>query len=188
MDVLDVKVPPNVAKIFKEIVRGEPWADRISYEVDERWTSNHLVYKPDSRRGCVRFPPHPDVLVIASWIAHEGGHFDYYEHNSPKKIRIFIEWVIRSERIPSFVSIILRQLYTLFFWSARMRREIYAHEVEIKLLKKAGYSLKAVERGDQASDELIPFKPRLALVERLFQHQMQKTQNRLTLAALSIKT
>ncbi len=176
-------VTNSAEDIFRRIVIGEPWADRIELEVNERWLCPHMAYAPDSGQGLVRMPPHEDPLVVAGWIAHEIGHFEDFQQRRPSSIMAGIEQIIRSRRVPPLIQGLVRKIYYLLFWRERMRREIYAHGAEIRFLRKIGFSLEATTRSDEASDLLTPPMPYYGRLERLFLSRMQKAQDAMTRAA-----
>jgi hypothetical protein len=166
--------------IFDRVVANEPWAGRITIEIDDEWLCPHLAYADVSRRGRVRMPPHDDPLVLAGWIAHEVGHFEDFQYRRPSRTMGRIEQVIRSERVHPIIQAVVRKLYYLIFWRERMRREIYAHRAEIRFLKKAEFSLDATIRSDEASDKIAPPMPYSGFVEKLFSTRMIRAQEAIT--------
>jgi len=172
--------PAFVVRIFENIVRGEPWVNLITLDVDERWIIPGLDYNSKPLRGRIHLPPNNDPFIVSSWIAHEGGHFSsFYRHPSLKAMAIF-ERIIRSRHLPIIMRALVRKIYYLVFWRQRMREEIEAHKEEIRLLNKIGCPLQAIRMSDEESDRLMPPMPYSGWIERIFRQRMQKIQDALT--------
>lgn len=184
---MENKAPPNdVEGIFKKIIEGERSADLISLEVNESFASPQLAYNRKTRHGLIRLPWHHDLRVMAEWIAHEYGHFEYYQLHPLKKFEVVINTYIRLERTPEFVASVVRKLYYLIYWPVRMKRELYAHQTSIRLIKKIGLSLDVFELSQKALSELVPPWPKYDFVENYFRHRMQLAQKKYVKAAQGI--
>jgi len=164
----------KIRQLFEQIIQGEDWANRVSLDINKCWLTPHLAYSSKSHVGCVRFPPHRDMLATAEWIAHECGHLEDFDHNSPNKLATNIERFIRSEKAPSFIISLVRKIYYLVFWKERMRKESSAHRTSFRLLKKVGVSIDAYQNSVIAYDELISPWSWYDFIERVFQNRVQK--------------
>lgn len=167
--------------IFAKIIEGETWCDRIFLGINQDLPPS-MVYE-SSGRGYVILPPNEDPLVVAYWSAHESGHLEYHLKVHPP-LPLMMKWeaFIRSSR-SSLIRKMMRQVYYLVFFREKIKEELYALKVAIRLLKKGGFSPKAVSRGDRASRSLVPPKPRYALVERLFDWYLTHAQRKIFRAA-----
>lgn len=175
----------EITRLYRTLTAGEKWSGRLYLEVSRQILRPHLVFYPDDHTGRVRIPPHHDRLVVASWIAHESGHFEWFQENQSPAFLDWLEDKASVSSIPLWQQKFLRNFAYLWFWRLRLREELYAHSVELRLLKKAGVSLDAVQRGDLAIDELTPTTVRNGPIQRWYQRTMQRRQNSLTQEAMT---
>jgi hypothetical protein len=145
-----------VQSLFKDIVKDEPWAYRITMDMDQQWVTPHLFYWRSKKIGCVHLPFYHDLQVLADWICHECGHLEDYDNKPFGRIRAHIEPFFRSENIPQFIQTILVQpYYILFFWTL-LRKELAAQKTELRLLKKIGLPSDLIIRGNSSASALNP--------------------------------
>ena len=175
----------EITQLYRTLTAGEKWSGHLSLEVSRQILRPHLAFDPDDQTGRVRIPPHHDRLVVASWIAHESGHFEWFQENQSPAFLDWLEDKVRAISTPPWQQKLLRNFTYLWYWRLRLREELYAHSVELRLLKKAGVSLAAVQRGDLAIDELTPTTVHNGPIQRWFQHTMQKRQDSLTQEAMT---
>lgn len=187
--VIVVKSPPvvdlDVEGLFRKIIAGEPWANRISYESDDQCLSPHLAYSSKSRVGCIRFPPQNNLLKIAAVFAHEGGHLEEFDLNPPKRLAIIIESFICSEKYPPFIKVIVRMVYFLVFWRKKMKRELYAHQVAVRLLKKIGLMQAIFYLNNDVEGAILKW-PWYEVVVHCFNVRLKKAQDKITQTAQSM--
>jgi hypothetical protein len=178
---VEKRSPPEfVVLIFENIVRGEPWANSMTLDVDEKWISPHLKFVQDPLWGCVYLPPNDNPFIMSAWIAHESGHFPYLAKHPFPKVRAIFEDTIRSKRTPAILQALVRKIYYLVFWKQRMREEIEAHKEEIRLLDKIGCPLQAIRFADEVLDKIKRPMPYCGRVERIFGRRLQEAQDELT--------
>lgn len=163
-------------ELFRRIVEGEPWADRITYTISSKYRTPHLAYDAKAQRGYFRSPPYSDPLIMAEWYAHECGHLECYDHYQPSKFASWADDWIRTVRfrLPNWLYRLLLNAYYLLFCRHIWKKETYASQVEGRLLKKIGLPLSVAEQAEKAADQLASDLYTPVIGAKLLRHYMRK--------------